>query len=114
MIKLVAAALAINDTAKFVITTHSPYILASIHALSAYGLAGGNVEALSEYDDLVPIQSDRENLGIYLLKNGHAESLRDEESGLFNTSEIDAVSNEITDVLDESIYAWNDEDEEDE
>lgn len=114
MIKLVAAALAINDTAKFVITTHSPYILASIHALSAYGLAGGKVEALSEYDDLVPIQSDKENLGIYLLKNGHAESLRDEESGLFNTSEIDAVSNEITDVLDESIYAWNDEDEEDE
>lgn len=105
MIKLVAAALAINDTAKFVITTHSPYILASIHALSAYGLAGGNVEALSEYDDLVPIQSDRENLGIYLLKNGHAESLRDEESGLFDTSEIDSISEEINEVFDESVIA---------
>lgn len=105
MIKLVAAALAINDTAKFVITTHSPYILASIHALSAYGLADGDVEALDRYKDLVPIKSDRESLGIYLLKNGGADSLRDEESGLFDTSEIDSISEEINEVFDESVIA---------
>lgn len=105
MIKLVAAALAINDTAKFVITTHSPYILASIHALSSYGLADGDVEALNKYEDLVPIKSDKENLGIYLLKDGRAESLRDEESGLFDTSEIDSISDEINEVFDESVIA---------
>ena len=105
LIKLIATAMAINDSSKFVITTHSPYILASIHALSSYGLADGDVEALDKYDDLVPIKSDKENLGIYLLKDGHAKSLRDEESGLFDTSEIDSISDEINEVFDESVIA---------
>ena len=113
MIKLIAAALAMNSSAKFVITTHSPYILSSIHALSAYGRADIEASAplLKRYDDLVPLGMDKRELGIYLLENGCTHSLRDEQSGLFNTSKIDAVSNEITDVLDESIYAWDDEDE---
>ena len=97
--------MAINDSSKFVITTHSPYILSSIHALSAYGLADGDVEALAKYEDLVPLKSDKENLEIYLLKDGYAKSLRDEESGLFDTSEIDAVAEEINEVFDESIIA---------
>lgn len=105
LVKLVAAALAINRWSQFVITTHSPYILASIHALSSYGLADGEVDELGKYDDLVPLKSDRKSLGIYLLKDGHAKSLRDEGSGLFDTSEIDSISEEINEVFDESVIA---------
>lgn len=105
LMKLVCAALAINEWSQFIITTHSPYILSSLHALSAYGLVDGDVDALKKYDDLVHLKSDKENLGIYLLENGCAKSLRDEESGLFDTSEIDSVAEEINEVFDESVIA---------
>lgn len=105
LIKLLSISLALNESSRYVITTHSPYILSSLHALSAYGLADGDVDALKKYDDLVPLKSDKENLGIYLLEDGYAKSLRDEESGLFDTSEIDSVAEEINEVFDESIIA---------
>lgn len=105
LMKLLSISLALNESSRYVITTHSPYILSSLHALSAYGLADGDVEALTKYEDLVPLKSDKENLEIYLLKDGYAKSLRDEESGLFDTSEIDSVAEEINEVFDESIIA---------
>ena len=106
LMKLLAIVLSMNEWSRFVVTTHSPYILSSIHALSAYGLVNGEVDALNDkYDDLAPLDSDEKALGIYLLKDGYAKSLRDEESGLFDTSEIDSVAEEINEVFDESIIA---------
>ena len=108
LMKLLAAALYLNESTRFVLTTHSPYILSSINALVEYGLAtknGNKVEALRKYTDLIPMSSEKEQLGIYHLRDGIAISLRNEDSGRFDTSSIDSVSDEINEVFDESCLA---------
>lgn len=102
-IKLIANALELNDSSHFVITTHSPYILSSIHALVAYGKLSDDNNVLKRNDTLTGLKSFEKDLGLYILKDGVAQSLRDDDTGLFNTEEIDGVSDAINEILEFSI-----------
>lgn len=102
-IKLLANVLELNNSSRFVITTHSPYILSSIHALVAYGKLSNDNNELKKNNTLTGLKSGENDLGIYILKNGEARSLRDDDTGLFNTEEIDGISDEINEILEFSI-----------
>ncbi|MBE9055863.1 ATP-binding protein [Sphaerospermopsis sp. LEGE 08334] len=97
---------------KFIITTHSPYILTAFNNLIQ---AGNTLKALkekSEQDDLirelfkiVPENQmlDINDIAAYTIKNGMIESLINEENHLIDTNIIDDVSNEFSMVFEKLI-----------
>ena len=88
---------------KFIITTHSPYILTAFNNLIQ---AGNTLKALKkkpERNDLlvdlfkiVPEYQilDINDIGAYTIKNGMIESLINQENSLIDTNIIDDVSND--------------------
>lgn len=97
---------------KFIITTHSPYILTAFNNLIQ---AGNTLKALREkpeqndlLKDLFKIVPESQILDIndvaaYTIKNGMIESLINEENNLIDTNIIDEVSNEFSQVFEKLI-----------
>ena len=97
---------------KFIITTHSPYILTAFNNLIQ---AGNTLKALREkpeqndlLKDLFKIVPENQTLDIndvaaYTIKNGMIESLINEENNLIDTNIIDDVSNEFSQVFEKLI-----------
>jgi ABC-type lipoprotein export system ATPase subunit len=91
-----------NKKAKFVITTHSPYILAAFNNLIK---AGNIVKQNPALKDAVckkipeSMHIDVERFSAYWLENGKAVSIIDEESHLINADAIDGVSESIMETF---------------
>ncbi len=97
---------------KFIITTHSPYILTAFNNLIQ---AGNTLKALKkkpERNDLlvdlfkiVPEDQilDINDIGAYTIKNGMIESLINQENSLIDTNIIDDVSNDFSIVFEKLI-----------
>jgi AAA ATPase domain len=84
---------------QFIITTHSPYILAAFNNLIHAGNVSSKLPSneISRLEGVVPeeqlIKSD--NMRVYSLHNGTCESIISEETGLISTNLLDAVSDEL-------------------
>ena len=97
---------------KFIITTHSPYILTAFNNLIQ---AGNTLKALREkpeqndlLKDLFKIVPESQILDIndvaaYTIKNGMIESLINEDNNLIDANIIDEVSNEFSQVFEKLI-----------
>ncbi len=86
---------------KFVITTHSPYILTSFNNfLFAHQVAGLGRDAASRADAIVPepARINPENFSAYYIENGVPRSILDK--GLISENEIDDASEDIAEVFD--------------
>ncbi|BDD10432.1 hypothetical protein FUAX_28640 [Fulvitalea axinellae] len=88
---------------EFIITTHSPYILASLNNL----LQAGNilVESPEKAEQLYEIVGKDEvmnlkDLGAYEIKDGKVNSIIDQENGLILAEYLDGVSDEIGEQFD--------------
>lgn len=84
----------------FIIPTHSPYFLSSINDyLLAYKKGQENKNATAR---IIPQKYwlHPDDISCYQLKNGTAESIIDEKSGLINDNVIDEVSDDINDEFD--------------
>lgn len=84
---------------QFIITTHSPYILASFNNL----IEAGNVlnEFPSKQEELFDIVDEKtilkyEDINAYSLKDGACESIMDDEMKLISPTILDEVSNDIS------------------
>jgi hypothetical protein len=97
---------------KFIITTHSPYILTAFNNLIQ---AGNTFKALKEKPEpndllrelfkIVPENQmlDINDIAAYTIKNGMIESLINEENHLIDTNIIDDVSNEFSMIFEKLI-----------
>ena len=101
-----------NRKHKFIITTHSPYILTAFNNLIQAGNTFKALKEKSEQNDLlkelfkiVPENQmlDINDIGAYTIKNGILESLINEENHLIDTNIIDDVSNEFSRVFEKLI-----------
>ncbi|MEA5421336.1 AAA family ATPase [Spirulina sp. CCNP1310] len=84
---------------QFVITTHSPYILTAFNNLLQAGILaqGASPETLAKITQLVPESQfiDPQEIAVYQIANGTAESIILEDTGLIDAEIIDAVSEEL-------------------
>ena len=81
-----------------VITTHSPYILASLNNLLLSGkIKEEQTEKFSKAKKIVngDYYISKNDLNVYALKNGIAKSIISKETGLIAENELDHVSEEI-------------------
>jgi AAA15 family ATPase/GTPase len=91
-----------NQEVKFVITTHSPYMLAAFNNLIK---AGNIVKQNPRLKDAVckeipeSMHIDIERFSAYSLKDGRAVSIIDEENHLINADAIDGVSESIMEIF---------------
>ncbi|MCP4701970.1 MAG: ATP-binding protein, partial [Gammaproteobacteria bacterium] len=86
---------------KFVITTHSPYILTSFNnLLFAHQIAGLSEDAASRANAIVsePARINPENFSAYYIEDGILRSILDK--GLIADNEIDDTSEDIAEVFD--------------
>lgn len=88
-----------NGQAQFFVTTHSPYILASINNLMLANMAGtlGNTQAM-EVASIVNKGSwlDKTTVRAYKVCNGSVTSIISSDTGLIQAEEIDTVSSDIS------------------
>lgn len=88
-----------KENLQFVITTHSPYILTAFNNLLQAGILaqGASPETLAKITQLVPESQfiDPQEIAVYQIANGTAESIILEDTGLINAEVIDAVSQEL-------------------
>lgn len=92
-------ALMMNATgSSVIITTHSPYILASMNL----SLFSGTVENKEIKDEIVDIDYRLKinEIKALLLKNGWTVDLVDEESSMIDTSQIDTISESLNSQID--------------
>lgn len=91
---------------EYMITTHSPYILSYLNNL----LYAGNL--LKQYpdkrDEIIKIVPENEiisyeDVSVYLINDGSAKSILDEESQLIDASLMDAVSNNIMEEFEQLV-----------
>jgi predicted ATPase len=91
-----------SQEVKFVITTHSPYILAAFNNLIK---AGNIVTQNPGLKDAVckeipeSMHIDIERFSAYSLENGRAASIIDKETNLINADAIDGVSESIMEIF---------------
>lgn len=90
---------------QFIITTHSPYILAAFNNL----IYAGNIysalstrEDKSQLKDIVPEEQllKSEDIQVYSLHDGICESIISEDTGLITMSSLDEVSDELASQFD--------------
>jgi hypothetical protein len=93
-----------SSPVQFVITTHSPYILAALNNLIQ---AGNTFQQLDNTDrdqlrEIVPDEQllKTENIRVYSLYNGTASSIVSDETGLISTNLLDEVSDELATQFD--------------
>jgi hypothetical protein len=87
----------------FVITTHSPYILAAFNNLIKAGnMAKQNPGLKEAVCKEIPksMHIDIEHFSAYSLENGKATSIIDKETNLINADAIDSVSESIMEIFD--------------
>ncbi|NEO71466.1 AAA family ATPase [Moorena sp. SIO3H5] len=90
---------------QFFITTHSPYILTSINNLIQAGMLyeESSQDVLPKLEEIVPSYKalSTSDLSAYVLVNGKAKNILDEETGLIDANFIDGVSEELAVEFDE-------------
>jgi predicted ATPase len=89
---------------RFLLTTHSPYILTAINTLI---MAGNLIEERGDdiREEVLRIIGGNklvrfEDVSAYTIKDGSLESILDDESRLIGSSVIDSVSDEFESVFD--------------
>ena len=88
------------------ITTHSPYILSHLNLLLyAYQVATNHPERADEVAQIVPRESwiNPEEFACYQVEKGGVKSLVNEELGLIDNNELDALSGDAADAFDNLI-----------
>ncbi|MDR1287143.1 MAG: ATP-binding protein [Treponema sp.] len=91
-----------NHKVTFVITTHSPYMLAAFNNLIKAGnIVKQNPGLKDAVCKIIPesMHIDIESFSAYSLKDGRAESIIDEETCLINADAIDGVSENIMEIF---------------
>jgi hypothetical protein len=91
-----------SQEVKFVITTHSPYILAAFNNLIKVGNMVKQNPGLKEVvSKEIPesMHIDIEHFSAYSLENGKAASIIDKETNLINADAIDSVSESIMEIF---------------
>lgn len=86
-----------------IITTHSPYILASLNnSLYAYTTAKKNKNEIDKITNVIPKESwlNPKDCNVYSVANGTAKSIFNKRTGLIKENEIDQISDEISDEFD--------------
>ncbi|MBR2209011.1 MAG: AAA family ATPase [Synergistaceae bacterium] len=107
IVKLVALTLSSTQSQIF-ITTHSPYILTSANLLIHSGRVENHISALDK-EIVIPQQfrmNPKDSVAYKLSKADNRyklENICDSESGMFNASEIDKISNIILEDTDKLI-----------
>ncbi len=93
-----------NGKHKVIITTHSPYILASINNLLYANRISKNVSR-NELNRVIPENRwlDFNNLGAYYLEDGCLTDITDPEFEDLNHDVIDGVSSEINDIYESMV-----------
>lgn len=99
LIKWIANQMLLSDDNSISITTHSPYILASLNNLIQAGeVFAEKNEKLSEIKKILGegryISYDQ--ISVYSMNNGHAKSIKDKEFRLISQSALDSVSEDIS------------------
>lgn len=87
-----------NTTHDLIITTHSPYILASLNNLLLAGkIKDEQNEKFTKAKKIVngDFYITKNDLNVYALKNGKAKNIISKETGLISENELDNVSEEI-------------------
>ncbi|OON65285.1 AAA family ATPase [Hymenobacter sp. CRA2] len=85
------------------LTTHSPYILSHLNLLLyAYQVAKNHPERKAEVAAIVPEASwiNPKEFACYQVENGGVQSLVNEELGLIDNNELDALSGDAADAFD--------------
>ncbi len=84
---------------QYIITTHSPYILAAFNNLIHAGNVSSRLDpdATAELEKIVPEEQciRSENMRVYSLHNGSSESIISDETGLISTNLLDTVSDDL-------------------
>lgn len=94
-----------QDSIQFLITTHSPYVLTAFNNLLqagslAFDASEEVLEKISEY--VSPLKFIEPNeIAVYSLENGNANSIFNDETELIDTNIIDGVSNELAIQFDQ-------------
>jgi AAA15 family ATPase/GTPase len=91
------------DKNRFIITTHSPYILTAFNNfLFSYQVANLNESAKVKVKAVMPEASwiNPKQLAAYYVSEGSAESILNDSTGLIDDNEIDDVSEEIAGHFD--------------
>jgi len=91
------------DKHRFIITTHSPYILTAFNNfLFSYRVANISESAKVRVTAVIPKAGwiNPKQLGAYYVNEGTAESIMDESTGLIADNEIDDASEEIAGHFD--------------
>ncbi len=94
-----------KDSLQFLITTHSPYVLTAFNNLLQAGFLAidATKEKIQEISRYVPISRSLHpnELAVYSLSGGYAQSILDIETGLIDANIIDEVSNELAVQFDQ-------------
>ncbi|WP_418904176.1 AAA family ATPase [Moorena producens] len=84
---------------QFFITTHSPYVLTAINNLIQAGMLyeESSQDTLPKLEKIVPSYKalSTSDLSAYVLENGKAENILDNDTGLINANVIDGVSDQL-------------------
>ncbi|GAB4408515.1 MAG: hypothetical protein OHK0039_11670 [Bacteroidia bacterium] len=91
-VEAIAAVFNSLSAAKFIITTHSPYILTSLDNLvQAHEIAAANPEKADQIADIVPRETwiAWDKLGVYMVAEGTVQDIRDAEYRGVGGSELD-------------------------
>lgn len=81
---------------RFVVTTHSPYVLVSINnLLEAFKANFHNIQVGGPAKDWLSCAMDPKRVSAYLLSDGKIKSIMDQEEGLILAEEIDAISSTL-------------------
>ncbi len=90
---------------QFFITTHSPYVLTAINNLIQAGMLyeESSQDTLPKLEKIVPSYKalSTSDLSAYVLENGKAENILDNDTGLIDANLIDGVSDELAIQFDE-------------
>jgi hypothetical protein len=96
---------------KFVITTHSPYILTAFNNLIQAGnvAASKNYQNLEELYKVVPESEivDFNDVSAYLVNNGTVQSILDNELKLIDATMIDSVSRQFANTFEQLVIMEN-------
>lgn len=104
VVKLIGKAYNNTDMqSKYIITTHSPYILMSINnSIQGYNARINETKVKSvSAKEWVNSGIKSENISAYILSGGKIKSIIDEETGLINAYEIDQISSKLSDDFEE-------------
>ena len=106
LIELIAIVLS-QSNSQVIMTTHSPYVLSIMNnLLFAERVKSKNPQAIQEIREIIPepcwLNPDTTN--VYFLRNGNAESVFDESTGLIGQNYLDEISEYLSEDF-EKLYA---------